>query len=58
MQVDYGNIEALEKAITSNTVAVLLEPIQGEAGIVTTPKGYLKAVRALTKKTNVLMIAD
>ncbi|MDP5128994.1 MAG: ornithine--oxo-acid transaminase, partial [Pontimonas sp.] len=57
-QVDYGDIEALEKAITDNTVAVLLEPIQGEAGIITPPKGYLKAVRALTKKKNVLMIAD
>lgn len=58
VQVEYGDIEALEKAITDNTVAVMLEPIQGEAGIITPPKGYLKAVRALTQKKNVLMIAD
>ena len=58
VQVEYGDVDALEKAITDNTVAVLLEPIQGEAGIVTPPKGYLKAVRALTRKKNVLLIAD
>jgi ornithine--oxo-acid transaminase len=58
VQVPFGDIAALEGAITKDTVAVLLEPIQGEAGIITPPKGYLKAVRDLTKKTNVLMIAD
>ncbi len=58
VHVDFGDSDALEKAITPNTVAVLLEPIQGEAGIITPPKGYLKAVRAVTKKHNVLMIAD
>jgi ornithine--oxo-acid transaminase len=58
VHVDFGDVEALEKVITGNTVAVLLEPIQGEAGIITPPQGYLKAVRALTHKNNVLMIAD
>lgn len=56
--VPYGDAEALEKEIDANTVAVLIEPIQGEAGIITPPKGYLKKVRALTKANNVLMIAD
>jgi ornithine--oxo-acid transaminase len=58
VSVPYGDAEALEKEIDANTVAVLLEPIQGEAGIITPPKGYLKKVRALTKANNVLMIAD
>jgi ornithine--oxo-acid transaminase len=58
IHVPFGDVAALEDAITQDTVAVLLEPIQGEAGIITPPKGYLKAVRAITKKTNVLMIAD
>ena len=56
--VPFGDIDALEAAIDDNTVAVLLEPIQGEAGIITPPKGYLKKVRALTTAKNVLMIAD
>ena len=56
--ISIGDAEALEKEIDANTVAVLLEPIQGEAGIITPPKGYLKKVRALTKANNVLMIAD
>lgn len=58
VSVPYGYAEALEKEIDANTVAVLIEPIQGEAGIITPPKGYLKKVRALTKANNVLMIAD
>lgn len=58
VSVPYGDAEALEKEIDANTVAVLIEPIQGEAGIITPPKGYLKKVRALTKANNVLMIAD
>ncbi|MBI5296266.1 MAG: ornithine--oxo-acid transaminase [Chloroflexi bacterium] len=56
--VTYGDIEALEKAITPNTAAVMLEPIQGEAGVVIPPAGYLKAVSELCKKNNVLFIAD
>ena len=58
VSVPYGDAEALKKEIDANTVAVLIEPIQGEAGIITPPKGYLKKVRALTKANNVLMIAD
>ncbi|CAN5345670.1 ornithine--oxo-acid transaminase [soil metagenome] len=58
VSVPYGDAAALEAAIDENTVAVLLEPIQGEAGIVVPPAEYLPAVRALTSKHNVLFIAD
>ena len=56
--VPYGDAEALEAAIDRNTVAVLLEPIQGEAGIVIPPAEYFPAVREITAKNNVLLIAD
>lgn len=56
--VPYGDAAALEAAIDENTVAVLLEPIQGEAGIVVPPAGYLQDVRAITSRHNVLFIAD
>ncbi len=56
--VTYGDIQALEKAITPNTAAVMLEPIQGEAGVIVPPAGYLKAVSELCKKNNVLFMAD
>ncbi|MBC7402617.1 MAG: ornithine--oxo-acid transaminase [Microbacteriaceae bacterium] len=56
--VPYGDAEALEAAIDGNTVAVLLEPIQGEAGILIPPAGYLPAVRDITTRHNVLFIAD
>lgn len=56
--VDYGDLEALKKAITPNTAAFLVEPIQGEAGIIIPPKGYLKAARELCRENNVLFIAD
>lgn len=56
--VDYGDLEALEKAITPNTAAFLIEPIQGEAGIVIPPEGFLKAAKELCEKHNVLFIAD
>lgn len=56
--VEYGNAEALEKAITPNTAAVMLEPIQGEAGVIIPPAGYLKKVADLCKQNNVLFIAD
>lgn len=58
VSVPYGDADALEAAIDGNVVAVLLEPIQGEAGIIVPPKGYLKKVRKITKAKNVLMIAD
>ncbi len=56
--VDYGDIDALEAAITDNTAAFLVEPIQGEGGIVVPPAGYLKAAAALCRERNVLFIAD
>src|SRR5699024_7749262 len=56
--VPYGDLEALEKAITPNTVAFIAEPIQGEAGILIPPAGYLKKVYDLCKANNVLFIAD
>lgn len=56
--VPYGTIEAIEEVADENTVAVLLEPIQGEAGVVVPPKGFLKAVRTFTSENNILMIAD
>jgi ornithine--oxo-acid transaminase len=56
--VEYGNIGALEAAINENTAAFLVEPIQGEGGIVVPPEGYLKAAAELCRKNNVLLIAD
>ena len=56
--IPYGDIKALEAAITPNTAAFLIEPIQGEAGIIIPPEGYMKAARELCKKNNVLFIAD
>ncbi len=56
--VPFGDTAALARAIDDNTVAVLLEPIQGEAGIVVPPDDYLPDVRALCWEHNVLMIAD
>ena len=56
--VTYGDADAIQKAINSNTAAVLLEPIQGEAGVIIPPKGYLKQVSEICKKNNVLFIAD
>ncbi|MET8448415.1 ornithine--oxo-acid transaminase [Streptomyces sp. NPDC005209] len=56
--VPYGDLTAMREALTENTVAVLLEPIQGEAGVIVPPAGYLRAVRELTRERNVLFIAD
>lgn len=56
--VPFGAAAALLEAIDENTVAVLLEPIQGEAGIIVPPDDYLPAVRALCDEHHVLMIAD
>jgi ornithine--oxo-acid transaminase len=57
-QIPYGDAEALERAITPNTAAFLLEPIQGENGIIVPPDGYLKKCSEICKKHNVLMICD
>lgn len=56
--VPYGDADALAAAIDEHTVAVLLEPIQGEGGVIIPPAGYLQQVRALCTERNVLMIAD
>ena len=56
--VEYGNIDSLEEAINENTAAFLVEPIQGEGGIIVPPRGYLKAAAELCRKHNVLLIAD
>ncbi|TDY50036.1 ornithine--oxo-acid transaminase [Alicyclobacillus sacchari] len=56
--VPYGDIEALRQAVTPNTAAFLVEPIQGEAGIVLPPVGYLREAYELCKEHNVLFIAD
>lgn len=56
--VKYGDAQAVEAAITPDTAAILLEPIQGEAGVVVPPPGYLAEVRRLCDEHNVLFIAD
>ncbi|WP_219507570.1 ornithine--oxo-acid transaminase [Nonomuraea ceibae] len=56
--VKYGSAEAIRSAIGPNTVAVLVEPIQGEAGVLVPPDGYLAQVREICTENNVLMIAD
>lgn len=56
--VKFGNAAALEAAITPNTAAFLVEPIQGEGGIVVPPSGYLREVQSICRKHNVLLICD
>ncbi|WP_341278954.1 ornithine--oxo-acid transaminase [Paenibacillus sp. FSL H8-0537] len=56
--IPYGDIAALEAAISPNTAAFLVEPIQGEAGIVIPPDGYLRQAAALCKQHQVLLMAD
>ena len=56
--IPFGDAAALEAAITPNTVAFLVEPIQGEAGIICPPEGYLKQVREICTKHNILFMAD
>lgn len=56
--IPYGDIEALAQAITPNTAAFLLEPIQGEAGVILPPEGFLKAAFELCQQHRVLFVAD
>ncbi len=56
--VPYGDIDALKAAITPNTCAVLTEPIQGEAGVLMPPKGWLKDIETACRANNVLLVVD
>jgi ornithine--oxo-acid transaminase len=56
--IPFGDADAFESSITPNTVAILLEPIQGEGGIIVPPAGYLRRVREICNKHNVVMITD
>jgi len=56
--IKYGDAAGLEAAVTGNTAAFLVEPIQGEAGVLTPPEGYLKSVREICTRLGVLFIAD
>jgi ornithine--oxo-acid transaminase len=56
--IPFGDVQALEKAITSSTVAFLVEPIQGEAGVIIPPAGYLRDVKAICEKNRVVLILD
>ncbi len=58
VRVPYAKAEAIEAAVTPNTVAVIIEPIQGEAGVYVPPVGYLKAVRDICTKHKILFICD
>ena len=56
--VPYGDLEALEKAIHPNVAAILIEPIQGEGGIIIPPEGYLPRLREIADENNILLITD
>jgi len=56
--IPYGDAAALEATITSNTVAFLVEPLQGEGGVIVPPEGYLREVATICRRNNVLLVAD
>lgn len=56
--IPYGDSDSLTKAINPNTAAILVEPIQGEAGVILPPPGYLQCIREICDQNNILMIAD
>ncbi len=56
--VPFGDVAAVEAAVTADTCAILLEPIQGEAGVVVPPAGYLQAIAGLAKAQHILFLAD
>ncbi|MDD2282753.1 MAG: ornithine--oxo-acid transaminase [Eubacteriales bacterium] len=56
--IPYGDIQALEAAITPNTAGFLVEPIQGEAGVVVPPEGYMRQAAKICRENNVLLLAD
>lgn len=56
--VPYGDADAVAAAIDGDTIAVLLEPIQGEAGVIVPPRGYLRRVQRICRQRNVLLVAD
>jgi acetylornithine/N-succinyldiaminopimelate aminotransferase len=58
VHVPFADLTAIEKAIAPRSVAVMIEPIQGEAGVVTLPQGFLRALRELTESHKLLLIAD
>jgi ornithine--oxo-acid transaminase len=58
VKIPFGDAQALQAAITPNTVAFLVEPIQGEAGVIVPPNDYLQKARAICTANNVLLIAD
>jgi len=56
--IPFGDVSALEAAITPNTVAFLVEPIQGEAGVIIPPEGFLREAKSICEKNNVVLILD
>lgn len=56
--IEYGNADALRESINANTIAFLVEPIQGEGGVIVPPEGYLAEIREITRDNNILLIFD
>jgi ornithine--oxo-acid transaminase len=56
--IPYGDIEAFTRAITPNTAAILMEPIQGEAGVIVPPPGYIAKLKQIAQENNILLLAD